>query len=173
LKTLTAVKAESKSRMLSGEPLHRLTMYSLAGYRITTLPTLQILLINLTGFQNGWGFAERKRFERLIRLSANSLFSRQLPWPSGLSPIVWMVRFELTQLKKQRCYRPLQLSNFVALTFYKPPSGFSTADGVLRKQNDSNIHQKANNPLFCRWTMFPFCWPGDPECFRENSQPPS
>ena len=95
-RTFTLLKAESKGF----EPLHRVSDDGLAGHYNTTLSTLHF-------------FAERKRFELLIRLPADSLFSRQLPWPSGLSPLCERVGSS----RPRRDYRPLRLSNFAALTF--------------------------------------------------------
>ena len=78
-----------------------------------------------------------------------SLFSRQHPWPSGLSPIVWVARFELTQLK----------NNGVTDHYNSPTLSHSHFFCGWKKIRTFN--QVPNNPVrtgLYHWAIHPFCW---------------
>jgi hypothetical protein len=89
-----------------------LLMYSLAGYRITTLPTLQI-------FCKPYPFLKLVRFcgekeIRTLEAVTPSLFSRQLPRPTGLSPLCeWIDSNHLSLLNNRFtvCYNSPTLSH--------------------------------------------------------------
>lgn len=90
---------------------------------------------------NSWGFYTQTVFKTAS--STNRTLS-----------LVWVVRLELTQLWKQRCYRPLRLSNFVALTSSPLPSPLMwRGDSGWRKIRTFN--QGLNKPLLNHWAFHP------------------
>ena len=101
-------------------------------------------------FQNSVKCCGEKEI-RTLEAFTPSLFSRQLPWPTGLSPCCeWLYSKQLIQ--KGNGFTDRHDS---PASSHPHPYPLHTVEREQRKQNDSNIHSSLNRRPFCHWTMFP------------------